>query len=136
MKFVNQNPQLMPRYAANFHNWLTNRVMRWLKETGIGLRGHTFKIHQQRYKTRRRQYAFSSPVLEQTAIGDCERFIREDIQVATGCTVAVPLPRSSPLTRPPILPPDFVPPLCYYCNYSWSSIEVFTAHLTNKRDLI
>ncbi len=38
------------------------------------------------------------------------------------------------LTRPPILPPEFVsprriPPVCYYCNYSWSSIVVFTAHL-------
>ncbi len=32
--------------------------------------------------------------------GDRDRFIREDIQVATGCTVAVPLPKSSPLTRP------------------------------------
>ncbi len=53
----------------------------------------------------------------------------------------VPLPRSSPLTHPPILPPEFVlpcriPPLCYYCNYSWSSEVDLTAHLTNKRDLI
>ncbi len=48
-------------------------------------------------------------------------FIRGDIQVAVGCTVAVPLPRSSPLTRPPIPAPELVPPcrirpLCYYCN--------------------
>ncbi len=83
----------------------------------------------------------SGPVLEQAARGDCERSIRGDIQVATGCTVAVPLPRSSPLTHPPILPPEFIPPcriptLCYYCNYFWPSIVVFTAHYTNKRDLI
>ncbi len=29
----------------------------------IGLRGHTFKVHQQRRKTRRRQYAFSVRVV-------------------------------------------------------------------------
>ncbi len=73
----------------------------------------------------------SSPILswgcqalEQDARGDCERFIRGGIQVVTGCTVAVPLPRSSPLTRPTILPPELVPscripPLGYNCNYSW-----------------
>ncbi len=38
----------------------------------------------------------SSPVLEQTARGDCERFIR--------CTMAVPLPTSSALTLPPFHP--------------------------------
>ncbi len=83
--------------------------------------------------TLRRQHAFSVRVLEQTASKDGERFIRGDIQVATECTVAVRLPRSSPLTRPRIFPPDFVPPccilpLCYYCNNSWSFIVVFTAH--------
>ncbi len=31
--------------------------------TRIGLRGHTLKIHQQRCKTRRRQYAFSVRVV-------------------------------------------------------------------------
>ncbi len=31
--------------------------------TRIGLRGHTFKIHQQRCKTRRRQHAFSVRVV-------------------------------------------------------------------------
>ncbi len=31
--------------------------------TRIGLRGHTFKIHQQRCKTRRRQHAFSVQVV-------------------------------------------------------------------------
>ncbi len=31
--------------------------------TRIGLRGHTFKIHQQWYKTRRRQHAFSVRVV-------------------------------------------------------------------------
>ncbi len=75
----------------------------------------------------------SSPILEKTARGDCERFIHGDIQVSTGCMMAVPLPRSSPLTRPPLLPPEFFPPcrnlpLCYNCSYSWSSIVVFTAH--------
>ncbi len=59
--------------------------------------------------------------LEQIASGDCERFGRGDIHVATECTVAVPLPKSPPLTRPPATPPELVPPcrippLCYYCN--------------------
>ncbi len=66
--------------------------------THTGLRDHTFKIHQQRCKTRRRRS--SDPVLKQTTRGDCERFIRGSIQAATGCMVAVPLPRSFPLTRP------------------------------------
>ncbi len=34
---------------------------------------------------------------------------RGDIQISTGRTMAVPLPRSSPLVRPPILPPEIVP---------------------------
>ncbi len=50
-------------------------------------------------------------VLEQPARGDYERFIRGDIQVATGDTMAVPLPRSPHLTRRPISPPELVPPL-------------------------
>ncbi len=44
------------------------------------------------------------------ARGYCDRYIRGDIKISTGRTMAVPLPRSSPLTRPPILPPIFVPP--------------------------
>ncbi len=36
--------------------------------------------------------AFSVRVLEQIARGDFERFIRGDIQAATGYTMAVPLP--------------------------------------------
>ncbi len=52
----------------------------------------------------------SSTVLEQTARGNCDRYIRGDIQVSTGRTMAVPLPRSSPLTRPLYSPPEFVPP--------------------------
>ncbi len=44
------------------------------------------------------------------AIGSCDRYIRGDIQVSTGRTMAVPLSRSSPLTCPSILPPEFVPP--------------------------
>ncbi len=51
-----------------------------------------------------------SPILEQAATGYCDRYIRGDIQISTGRTMAVPLPRSCPLTRPPILPPIFVPP--------------------------
>ncbi len=104
--------------------------------TRIGLRGHTFKIHQQQCKTRRRQHTFSVRVVPywNKLWGNCERFVRGDIQVSTGCTMAVPLPRSSSLTRSPILPPEFVPscripPLCNYCNYSWSSIVVFTVHV-------
>ncbi len=88
-------------------------------------RGHTFKIHQQWCKTLRRQHAFSGRVVPYG------NRLPEDIQVSTGCTVAVPLPRSSPLIRPPIIPCEVVPPcrsppLCYYCNYSWSSIVIFT----------
>ncbi len=48
----------------------------------------------------------------QTGLGDCFfRFhcIRGDIQISSECTMAVPLPRGSPLTRPPILPPKFGP---------------------------
>ncbi len=48
--------------------------------------------------------------MEQAARGYCDRYIRGDIQISTGRTMAVPLPRSSPLTRPPILPLIFVPP--------------------------
>ncbi len=40
----------------------------------------------------------------------CDRYIRGDIQISTGRTMTVPLPRGSPLTLPPILPPIFVPP--------------------------
>ncbi len=36
--------------------------------------------------------------------------VRGDIQISTGRTMAVPLPRSPPLTRLPIFPPEFVPP--------------------------
>ncbi len=101
----------------------------------IGLRRHTFKIHQQRCKTPSPSTCVqrpSGPVLEQAARGYCGRYIHGDIQVATGCTVAVSLPRSSHLTLPPILLPEFVPPcrissVCCCCNWSWSSIVVFTA---------
>ncbi len=52
-----------------------------------------------------------------------------------------PSSQKFPSNPSPILPPKFglpcrIPPLCYYCNYSWSPIIVFTAHYTNKRDLI
>ncbi len=60
--------------------------------TRIGLRGHTLKIHQQQCKTRRLQHAFSVRVVPY--------WIKLDIQVAAGRTMEVPLPRSSPLTRP------------------------------------
>ncbi len=52
----------------------------------------------------------SSPILEQAARGYCDRYIRGDVQISTGRTMAVPLPRSSPLTRPPKPPPLKVPP--------------------------
>ncbi len=65
-----------------------------------------FKAHQQPTCVQRP----SSPILEQAASGYCDRYIRGDIQISTGRTTAVPLPRSYPLTRPPILPPIFVPP--------------------------
>ncbi len=74
-----------------------------------GLRGHTFKTHQNPLPSTCVQLS-SGPALEQAARGDCERSICGDIQVATGCTVAASLARSSPLTRPPILPPKYVPP--------------------------
>ncbi len=93
----------------------TQLSMRRLRQAG--LRGHTFKIHRQRSKTRRRQ-RWSSPVLEKTARRDFERSTRGDIQVAPACTVEVPLPKSSPLTCPP----------CSYCIYSGLSIVIFTAH--------
>ncbi len=46
-------------------------------------------------------------IFRSTGRGYCDRYIRGDIQISTGRTV---VPRSSPLTRPPILPPIFVPP--------------------------
>ncbi len=49
-------------------------------------------------------------MLEQVARGDCERFIGEDIQVVTGCTMVAPTLRRPPLTRPPIALPELVPP--------------------------
>ncbi len=52
----------------------------------------------------------SSPILEPAARGYCYRYIRGDIQLSMGRTMAVPFPRSSPLTRPPTRPPIFVPP--------------------------
>ncbi len=58
----------------------------------------------------------SSPILEQATRGYRDRYIRGDIQISTGRTMAAPLTRSSPLTRPPILPPIFVPP-CYIQPY-------------------
>ncbi len=55
-----------------------------------------------------RLVAANSPILEQADRGYCDRYIRGDIHISTGRTMAVPLPRSSPLTRLPILPPIFV----------------------------
>ncbi len=69
--------------------------------TRIGLRGHTLKIHQQRSPPICVQRS-SSPVLEQVARGYCDRYTRGGIKISTGRTTAVPLPRSSSLTRPPI----------------------------------
>ncbi len=63
----------------------------------------------------------SSPALEQNARGNCDRYIHGDIQVSTGRTMAVPLPGSSPLARPLILPPEFVSP-CRIPLYSISVI--------------
>ncbi len=80
--------------------------------TCIRLRGHTLKSHRQRCKTRRRQHAFSVRVVPYW------NKLPEDIVTAISVetfkfrldALAVPLPRSSPLTRHPILPPIFVPP--------------------------
>ncbi len=49
-------------------------------------------------------------VLGQPARVYCYRYIRGDLQISIGRTMAVPFHRSSPLTRPRILPPEFVPP--------------------------
>ncbi len=75
--------------------------------------------------------AVAIPVVEQIARGNCDLNIREDFCVSSCQTMAVPLPRSSPLTRPSTLPPEFVPPcrvppLCYQCNYFWSSTQSAT----------
>ncbi len=86
--------------------------------TRIGLRSHTFKIHQQRCKTRRRQHAFSVRVVWNKLLEE----IVNASSVETGSTVAVHLP----------CPPCRIPPLRYFCNYSWLPIVVYT----NKRDLI
>ncbi len=90
--------------------------------TRIGLRGHTFNVHQKRCKTRRRQQCvqrLTSRVLEQTASEDCHW-----------------MPDSSPSSQKfpssPTLNAASIPcrtsSVCYYCNYSWSSIVVFSAH--------
>ncbi len=76
----------------------------------------------------------SGLVLEQAARGDCERSIHADIQVTTGRTVAVPLPKGSPLTCPPILPPELVnritshPYVITVIKLIKLSIVVFTDH--------
>ncbi len=78
--------------------------------TRTGLRGHALKIHQQRCKTRRRQHAFSVRVVPYW------NKLPEGIVTATSVetlksrqiTMAAPLPRSSPLTRPPNSPPPYV----------------------------
>ncbi len=43
--------------------------------------------------------AFDKPRAGKFASGDCERFSGGDIQVVSGCTKAVSVPGSSPLTR-------------------------------------
>ncbi len=89
--------------------------------TRFGLRGHSFRIYQQRCKTRRR--------VVQIARGDAERFICADIQEAPGSPMAVPLPRRPSLIRPPISPSEIVSTLSYPTPMlPWSSIVVFTAH--------
>ncbi len=54
-----------------------------------------------------------SPVSQGFLVPPCEKTLKlvykGEIQVATGSTVAVPLSRSSSLTRPPILSSEFVP---------------------------
>ncbi len=56
--------------------------------------------------------------------GYCDRYIRGGIQISTGRTMTVPLPRSSPLIRPQILPhPEFVPP-CRIPPYAISVIII------------
>ncbi len=51
------------------------------------------------------------------ASGYCDLYIRGDIQISTERTMAVPLPRRFPLTRPPILPPIFIAP-CHIQPYA------------------
>ncbi len=111
--------------------------------TRIGLRGHALEIHQKRCKTRRRQHAFSVLVVPYWSK------LPEEIMNAYpwrhsscdwmrgGSPFSLKFPsKPFPDTPSQISSTCRIPPLCYYCNYSWSSIVVFTAHSTNKRDLI
>ncbi len=57
-----------------------------------------------------------------------ECFIGGDIQATAGRTIAVPLPRRSPLTcqtifAPEHLPPSRIPPVCYFSYCTWSSLD-------------
>ncbi len=102
-KYTNKNYLLKKYFAA---------------PTRIGLRGHTFTNRSVKPVAANMSSALSSPVLEQTNRGNCDRHIRGDIQVSAGRKMVVPLPRSSPVTRPQILrseffPPCRIPPLCY-----------------------
>ncbi len=80
----------------------------------IGLRGHTFKIHQQQCKNRVRQHELSVRVVPYWNKLPKEIMIAlfvETFQLRLDALVAVPIPRGSLLTRTPILPPEYVP-LC------------------------
>ncbi len=63
--------------------------------TRTALRGHTFNIHQQRCKIRRRQHAFSVRVVSywNKLQEDIVNASAVETTVATGCTVEVALPR-------------------------------------------
>ncbi len=63
--------------------------------------------------------------LDQIARGECECFIPGDIQVAVGCTMAVPFPRSPPLTRPQYNLPN----LCHNVVSHHSAISVINLGL-------
>ncbi len=75
--------------------------------TCIGLRGHTLKIHQQRCKTRHSNFDWTH-----NGIPSSQKFPSNP----------------SPNTPSHICSTLSYPTLCYWCNYSRSSIVVFTAH--------
>ncbi len=117
----------MDKIMQGLHDFPNDAV--FAAPSPIELRGNTFKIHQQRCKTRLGLHDFSVRVVPSWSK------LPEEIENASSIeTFKLRLnarwqSQKFPSNPSPILPPDFVqpcriPPLCHYYNYSWSPIVV------------